>query len=561
MIEQLRIRDLGVIVDTTLSFGPGFTAITGETGAGKTMVVTALGLLMGERSDAGAVRSGADAARVGGIVRTSDPAVTELVEDAGGEVEDGDLTLSRTVSSEGRSRASVGGSAAPVGSLVKLADRLFAVHGQSEQLRLRSSTAQREMLDRFGGSALLTLLSEYQRAHHERRNRETELIELTETRDARLREAEQLREELEQIEAVDPQPGEEHELKTRIDRLSNIEELRGATSTALRALSNESDDPYSSDASALLDEALREIEKVVSSDTQLEAIAETLRALSFQVSDVGRELAGYASNLDQDGPGELALANERLAQLNALIRKHGVDTDEVIAYGASAAQRLGELDGDDDRIEALSKHLHEVRETETQLAVQLTEMRSEAAVRLGELVSTELHQLALPDAKFVVEVAPAELGKFGADEVKLLLQPHPGASPRALAKGASGGELSRVMLALEVVVAASDPVPTFVFDEVDAGVGGAAAIEIGRRLARLARTSQVIVVTHLAQVAAFANNHLQVVKDSAGGFTQSSCRQLEGEDRLAEMARLLSGLPDSENALAHASELLALAAE
>ena len=561
MIEQLRIRDLGVIVDTTLTFGPGFTAITGETGAGKTMVVSALGLLMGERSDAGAVRSGADAARVGGLVRTSDPAVTELVEDAGGEVEDGDLTLSRTVSSEGRSRASVGGSAAPVGSLAKLAERLFAVHGQSEQLRLRSATAQREMLDRFGGNTLLTLLSEYQRAHYERRDLDAELAELTETRDARLSEAERLREELEQIEAVDPQSGEEHELKTRIDRLSNIEELRGATSTALRALSNESDDPYSSDATTLLDEALREIEKVVSSDTQLEAIAESLRALSFQVSDVGRELAGYASNLDQDGPGELAEANERLAQLNSLIRKHGVDTDEVIAYGASAAQRLGELDGDDDRIEMLSKRLHEVRETEAQLATQLTEMRSDAAVRLGELVSTELHQLALPDANFVVEVAPSELGKFGADEVKLLLQPHPGASPRALAKGASGGELSRVMLALEVVVAASDPVPTFVFDEVDAGVGGAAAIEIGRRLARLARTSQVIVVTHLAQVAAFANNHLQVVKDSAGGFTQSSCRQLEGEDRLAEMARLLSGLPDSENALAHASELLALAAE
>ena len=561
MIEQLRIRDLGVIVDTTLNFGPGFTAITGETGAGKTMVVSALGLLMGERSDAGAVRSGADAARVGGLVRTSDPTVIELVEDAGGEVEDGDLTLSRTVSSEGRSRASVGGSAAPVGSLAKLADRLFAVHGQSEQLRLRSSTAQREMLDRFGGAKLLALLNEYQGAHHRRRELDAALAELTETRDERLREAARLREELEQIEAADPQSGEEHELKSRIDRLSNIEELRGATSAALRALSNESDDPYSSDASALLDEALREIEKVVSADPQLETIAESLRALSFQVSDVGRELAGYASNLDQDGPGELAAANERLAQLNALMRKYGVDTDEVIGYGASAAQRLGELDGDDDRIDELGQQLAEVREAEVTLAAQLTQLRSSAAVQLGELVSTELHQLALPDANFVVEVTAAELGNYGADEVKLLLQPHPGAAPRALAKGASGGELSRVMLALEVVVAASDPVPTFVFDEVDAGVGGAAAIEIGRRLARLARTSQVIVVTHLAQVAAFANNHLQVVKDSAGGFTQSSCTQLEGADRLAEMARLLSGLPDSENALAHAGELLALAAE
>lgn len=558
MIEQIRIRDLGVIADTTLTLGPGFTAITGETGAGKTMVVTALGLLMGERSDAGAVRSGADAARVGGLVRTEDPQIVELVEDAGGEIEDGDLTLTRTVSSEGRSRASVGGSAAPVGSLAKLADRLFAVHGQSEQLRLRSSVAQREMLDRFGGSELLGLLADYQRAHSERRELENELAGLSDARDERVREAARLREELEQIEAVDPQPGEETELKQRIERLSNLEELRGATSAALRAIADDGDDPFASDASSLVDAALREIERVVSSDAQLEALAESLRSLSFQLSDVGRELAGYASNLDQDGPGELAAANERLAALNGLLRLYGEDTAAVVAYGARSAARLNELDGDDDRIALLDRKLENAREDELGLAAQLTAVRAAAAEQLGTLVTVELHELALPDAEFVVDLQPAELGKFGADEVRLLLQPHPGASPRPLAKGASGGELSRVMLALEVVVAASDPVPTFVFDEVDAGIGGAAAIEIGRRLARLAQSSQVIVVTHLAQVAAFANNHLQVVKDSSGGFTQSSCRLLEGDDRLAEMARLLSGLSDSESALAHASELLAL---
>lgn len=560
MIEQIRIRDLGVIADTTLTLGPGFTAITGETGAGKTMVVTALGLLMGERSDAGAVRSGADAARVGGLVRTEDPQVAELVEDAGGEIEDGDLTLTRTVSSEGRSRASVGGSAAPVGSLAKLADRLFAVHGQSEQLRLRSAAAQREMLDRFGGGELLGLLADYQRAHTRRREVEAELTRLSEARDERVREAARLREELEQIEAVDPQAGEETELKQRIERLSNLEELRGATSAALRAIASDGDDPFASDASGLVDGALRDIERVVAADAQLESLAESLRSLSFQLSDVGRELAGYASNLDQDGPGELAAANERLAALNGLLRLYGEDTAAVIAHGAASAARLSELEGDDDRIAQLGQRLNNARDEEHELAARLTEMRTEAAARLGSLVTSELHELALPDAVFVVEIGPAELGKYGADEVKLLLQPHPGASPRPLAKGASGGELSRVMLALEVVVAASDPVPTFVFDEVDAGVGGAAAIEIGRRLARLAQSSQVIVVTHLAQVAAFANNHLQVVKDSAGGFTQSSCRLLEGEDRLAEMARLLSGLSDSESALAHASELLALGA-
>lgn len=558
MIEQLRIRDLGVIVDTTLQLGPGFTAITGETGAGKTMVVTALGLLMGERSDAGAVRSDADAARVGGLVHTDDATVVELVEDVGGEVEDGDLTLTRTVSREGRSRASVGGSAAPVGSLSRLAERLFTVHGQSEQLRLRSTAAQREMLDRFAGAPLLSVLGEYQRAHAERLDLAAELAELREQRDERAREAAGLREQLEQIEAVDPQPGEETELKQRIERLSNLEELRSATSSALRALSNDEGDPFSADAGGLIDGALRDLERAAGADSRLDALAETLRSLSFQVSDAARELAGYANDLDQDGPGELVAANERLALLNALLRQYGADTAEVIAQGAAAARRLIELEGDDERIDSLGLELAAVEARELELAGRLSELRRATAETLGALVTDELRLLAMPDATFVAEVAEAPLGRHGADEVRLLLRSHAGAEPRPLAKGASGGELSRIMLALEVVVAASDPVPTFVFDEVDAGVGGAAAIEIGRRLARLARSSQVIVVTHLAQVAAFANNHLQVVKDSAGGFSQSSCRRLDGEERLAEMARLLSGLSDSQSALAHAAELLEL---
>lgn len=560
MIEELRIRDLGVIADATLELGPGFTAITGETGAGKTMVVTALGLLMGERSDSGAVRVGADAARVGGLIRTSDAEVMALVAEAGGDVEDGDLTLSRTVSVEGRSRASVGGAAAPVGALARLADRLFAVHGQSEQLRLRSSTAQRDMLDRFAGEPVASLLSEYQAVHAERRELAAEVAQLTDARDARAEEARALRTELEEIAAVDPQPGEEIELRNLIERLSNLEELRAATAGALRALSDESDDPYGADASGLLDAAVRDLERVADVDERLAALAETLRGLSFQVGDAARELAGYAGDLDQEGPGELAGANERLALLTGLIRAYGASSDDVIAYSRAGIERLTELDGDDERIDRCSQRLEGLRSRELELAGALSAARRAAGSTLGALVTAELHELALPDARFVVEVADAELGRFGADDVRLLLQPHSGAAPRSLAKGASGGELSRVMLALEVVVAASDPVPTFVFDEVDSGVGGAAAIEIGRRLARLAQTSQVIVVTHLAQVAAFANNHLQVVKDSAGGFTQSSCRRLGGDERLAEMARLLSGLSDSRSALEHAAELLALGA-
>ncbi|MFA5607647.1 MAG: DNA repair protein RecN [Leucobacter sp.] len=559
MIEELRIRDLGVIADTTLTVGPGFTAITGETGAGKTMVVTALGLLMGERADAGAVRSGAPQARVTGLIHTEDPEAYELVADAGGDIEAGELVLGRTVNAEGRSRANVGGTSAPVGTLAKLAGRLFAVHGQSDQLRLRSAAAQRDTLDRFGGAPLAATLEEFQRCHRERREAAVLVAELTESRDERIAEAERLRAELEEIAAVDPQPGEEIELQERIELLSNVESLRAATGAAHEALAAESDDPFSRDAGSLIDSAVQELDRVASHDPRLAAVSDALRSVSFQLADAARELASYASDLDQEGPGELAAANERFAALSALFRAYGTDSAAVIAYAEEGSRRLVDIEGDDDRIATESDRLARLEADESALAAKLTALREAAAAQLSDAVTAELQQLALPDAEFSIRVTPLErLSAHGADEVQLELRPHPGAPTRPVAKSASGGELSRVMLALEVVVAAVDPVPTFVFDEVDAGVGGAAAIEIGRRLARLARTSQVIVVTHLAQVAAFANNHLQITKDTAGGYTESSCQRLEGEARLAEMARLLSGLSDSESALEHAAELLAL---
>lgn len=559
MIEELQIRDLGVIADTTLPLGPGFTAITGETGAGKTMVVSALGLLMGERSDAAAVRTGAKQARVSGIVHTSDPTVEAIVDALGGDVEDGELVLTRTVSAEGRSRVSIGGTSAPVGGLARLADRLFAVHGQSEQLRLKSLAAQRDTLDRFGGDPVQQALTEFQAVHARRRELAEQVDSLRNARDERAAEAARTRAELEEIEAVDPQPSEETELGERIDRLSNIEQLRAATVAAHEALSSESDDPMTRDATGLVDAAVRELERAAAFDSRLVAIGETLQSASFQLAEAARELAAYAGDLDEEGPGELAAANARLADLGTLFRLYGVDSVAVVAYAENAAARLTELEGDDERIDALTAQLEETTANELALATKLTSLRTAAAKRLSTLVSVELKQLALPDAEFVANVAPLDtLTTFGADEIQFLLAPHPGSEPRPIAKSASGGELSRVMLALEVVVAGVDPVPTFVFDEVDSGVGGAAAIEIGRRLAMLARTSQVIVVTHLAQVAAFAGNHLRVQKDSSGGFTESSCVRLEGQARLAEMARLLSGLSDSDSALEHAAELLEL---
>ncbi|MGO3147751.1 MAG: DNA repair protein RecN, partial [Leucobacter sp.] len=443
----------------------------------------------------------------------------------------------------------------------RLSTHLFAVHGQSEQLRLRSMAAQRDTLDRFGGDALAAVLTEYRAVYKERSDAEAQLAHLIESSDARAAEISQLRTELDEIASVDPTSGEEAELSSRIEVLGNVEALRAAAVHAVDALASESVSPDQQDAGALVSAAIHEIEGVATLDPRLSQALDTLRSVSFQIADVAQDLAAYASDLDDEGPGDLERANERLAALTGLFRHYGASSDAVLSYAEQASRRLLELDSDTDVLDGLDARVSSLREREADLAAKLTQLRTEEAAQLGAAVSTELRALALPDAMFVASIAPLEsFGSSGGDDVHFLLAPHPGAEPRPIAKSASGGELSRVMLALEVVLAGADPVPTFVFDEVDAGVGGAAAIEIGRRLAQLARTSQVIVVTHLAQVAAFANNHLQVVKDSSGGFTESSCRRLEGDERLAEMARLLSGLDTSESALEHAAELLQLGA-
>lgn len=567
MIDELVIKDLGVIAEARLPLGPGFTAITGETGAGKTMVVTALGLLMGARADAGAVRTGAERARVAGVIAlTGDSAhdesakqVIEHVDELGGEIEDGELLLSRSVSNEGRSRATVGGVPTPISALTAIAEHLFVVHGQSDQLRLRSTTAQRETLDRFGGAALASARTTYQAAYLRWRELTEEQQLLTTAHDERAREATQLAIDLAEIEAVNPELGEDTQIAEKLARLEHSESLRQATAIAHEVLSAESGDPFARDVRSLLIEARQQLDRVIEHDPALAPIAESLNAASFAVDDAAAELSRYAASLDADGPQEFERLQQRKAALTSLVRKFGPELDDVIAFAETGATRLAELQGDDTRIEQLAKEVTQASAAVESHAQALTELRTAAASKLSSAVSAELAALALPDAQFVVVITPAvDLGSSGADEVSFMLKPHPGAEPRALAKGASGGELSRVMLALEVVIAGADPVPTFVFDEVDAGVGGAAAIEIGRRLAKLAETAQVIVVTHLAQVAAFANNHLQVVKDSAGGYTESSCRRLDGAERVAEMARLLSGMSDSASALEHATELLAL---
>ncbi|WP_448257691.1 DNA repair protein RecN [Microbacterium aurum] len=560
MIEQMTLRDLGVIAQATLPIGPGFTAITGETGAGKTMVVTGLGLLLGARADSGVVRSGADQAVVEGVWIVPDAgAVSDRVSEAGGDVEaigDGraELYLGRTVTAEGRSRASVGGRSAPAGVLADLAEHLVVVHGQSDQLRLRSGAAQRDALDRFGGEEIAAALAAYRDAFARQRELAAELTELTERGAERAAEAEALRAALAQIEQVDPQPGEDVALAQRAERLANAEELRQAAAVAHDALSGDGDTP---DVGILLAAARRALDRAARGDETLAAHAATLDDLGYRAADLATELSAYLADLDESGPHELAAVEERRAAVGALVRAHG-SLDAALEVQRTGALRLAELDDDGDRIARLRAEEEAAASALDDLAVRLTALRRAAAERLSAAVTDELRALALPDARVEVQVTEGTASASGRDDVTILLAPHPGADLRPVARSASGGELSRVMLAIEVVIAGADSVPTFVFDEIDAGIGGAAAIEVGRRLARLAETSQVIVVTHLAQVAAFATNHLSVVKGSDGAVTASSVRALAGADREAEMARLLSGLPDSSVALEHARELLSL---
>ncbi|NKQ28865.1 DNA repair protein RecN [Streptomyces galbus] len=571
----MRIRSLGVIDDAVVELSPGFTAVTGETGAGKTMVVTSLGLLLGGRADAALVRIGAEKAVVEGrITVPADAPVAVRAEEAGAELDDGALLISRTVSAEGRSRAHLGGRSVPVGMLAELADELVAVHGQTDQQGLLKLSRQRQALDRYAGDAVAVPLAKYQEAYRRLRAVSAELDEITTRARERAQEADLLRFGLEEIEAVEPRAGEDVELAEEAERLGHAEALSSAATVAHAALAGNPEDPEGIDATTLVAGAQRALEAVRSHDPALAALADRIGEIGILLGDVAGELAGYADDLDAD-PLRLAAVEERRAALTGLTRKYG-ETDEgvaaVLAWAERAAARLTELDSDDERIDELTAERDALRVGLGGLAQALTDARGEAAERFAAAVTEELASLAMPHARVSFESRQTDdpegvevggrtvaYGPAGADEVELLLAPHPGAPARPIAKGASGGELSRVMLAVEVVFAGTDPVPTYLFDEVDAGVGGKAAVEIGRRLARLARTAQVVVVTHLPQVAAFADRQLLVEKTNDGSVTRSGVKVLEGEDRIRELSRMLAGQEDSETARAHAEELLATA--
>lgn len=569
MIEELRIRALGVIDEAMVELDPGLTVVTGETGAGKTMVITGLGLLLGARADGAVVRLGADRAEVEGHFRlTGDSSVAETVDDVGGVLDDETLVVRRSVASEGRSRAFVGGAGVPVAILSQLAPELVMVHGQSDQQGLLQPVRQRELLDAFG--QLADHANAYRAAYDVVSRLHEEVLTLTRERQERIREAELLRFGVEEVAQVAPMAGEDEALKIEDDRLSHAEDLRQAAAMVHGIVDDDSERAVVSQ----LGEVRRVLERVGTLDPALADLAKRAAEVGYLATELASALTAYIESIDAD-PNRLSQVGERRAELSTLTRKYGSSVDEVLAWSERANNRLVELDATDDVLAQLTVELDEARTHQGECALELSLGRARAAQQLSKAVTSELADLAMPDAALIVAVLQKESPEGlvlpdgrsvvaradGVDDVSFLLRPHADGAERPLGKGASGGELSRIMLALEVVLAGVNTPPTLVFDEVDAGVGGRAAVEVGRHLAMLAATSQVVVVTHLPQVAAFADRHLVVTKSSDGAVTSSDIRSLDDRGRAQELARMLAGLEDSELGRAHAAELLDLAAK
>mgnify|MGYP002714517282 FL=1 len=545
MLVDISINDLGVISRSSAELSAGLTVLTGETGAGKTMVVTGLRLLAGGRADASRVRDGAKKAAVEGHFSSSKESIRELVDSVGGDAdENGEYIVSRTVSAAGRSRAYLGGRAVPAATLGEFARELITVHGQNDQLRLLAPEEQLGAVDR-ADPKLAGVRQRYSEAFKKWRSLAKDYKRRTEQRRELAQEVDRLQFAVDEIDGIAPEPGEDEELVQLVRKLQDFDGLRESAEVAL--VSIDGTEEMEESASALLGRAASAL--AGSTDKELAALGERLSEITAQLGDISGELGGYLAGLPAD-PHLLEKSLQRQQELRTLTRKYAGDIDGVVAWRNKAAAQLESMDTSTEALEELKKQVKGAESVMIERAGELTKGRRKAAKALGEQVTRELHGLAMPNSTLTVELTQAKYSKSGADAAELQLNGKP------IASAASGGELSRVMLALEVVLAEEDGA-TLVFDEVDAGVGGRAAVEIGRRLARLAVHNQVIVVTHLPQVAAYADVHLHVSKEK---FT-SGVAELSQEERVEELARMLAGLDDTETGRAHAQELFDRAQE
>jgi DNA repair protein RecN (Recombination protein N) len=568
-LEEISIRNLGIIDQSTLELGSGLNVLTGETGAGKTMILTALALVLGGKSDSSLVRTGTE--RLVASAQFSLPAVTadlkEIAESSGSDISEGSLILTRTVNSDGKSKAVAGGTTVPAATLANFADQLVEIHGQAANHQIVKSARQRELLDRYAGTKFATALQSYQGVfsnYNELKARIKTAVDSASKKDREIGELEEFLQAWQKLKAV---RGEYAETTNQIARLSSVEDLRAASAGATQALSDES-----AGALTVLGAARRFLDLAKGKDSKLDEISGAIAEGFFLIDDAARELTSYLTALEAD-PGKLDALQSRKAEINAFLKKYGgagAGDEELILLAArakGAKEAIADLNGGEDRIKELQTELTGLKKELLKNAKSLTDLRSAAALSLSKAVTAEIAALAMPHTIFSIAITSADyegslkesdFTNLGCDEVAMQIQGHKGAPLISLGKGASGGEMSRIMLALEVVLAQTHPVGTYIFDEVDAGVGGKAAIEVGRRLAALAKHTQVIVVTHLPQVAAWADTHFVVKKSSDGSVSQSDVTKLEDKARVEEIARMLAGLEGSASAQEHAAELLAM---
>jgi DNA repair protein RecN len=552
VIESLDISNLGVIANAHVDFGPGLVVVTGETGAGKTMVLSSLQLLLGARADAALVRSGTERLSVDGIFSIT-PDIGSRVEDAGGLVEGDELIVGRSVRAAGRSRAHLGSRPVPASVLADIVGSMVTIHGQSDQIRLTGEAAQRRALDQFGGSAHAAVVEEYRAAFRGAVDIKHRLDSLRGDATERAEEIEDLRAAIDQIEALDPQPGEEENLVREAARLTNVEDLRGLMGASLGFLKGDDRGDYAGaveaarSAYAQLDEASRFDEAVAD-------FVARARNQALELDALADDLSSYLSRLDAD-PQRLAQIHARRAALKDALRGRAADIEGLLAWVQEARVRLAELSAPASDPALVEEELRAAQEHVLACGSRLTAARATLAAELASGVNEELHALSMPDATLHIDLEATKPTSHGCESVVFRLQPHPHAPARPLGQGASGGELSRVMLALELMLGRTEASSTFIFDEIDAGIGGQTATEVGARLKRLAASRQVIVVTHLAQVAAFGDQHLVIEKSD--GTTQ--VREVRGEAREAELTRMMGGDPHSAAARRHASQVLASA--
>ena len=558
-LEEISIRGLGVIESSNIEFKPGLTVLTGETGAGKTMVLTALGLVLGSKSDSDLVRAGQERAVISGRFAVPKD-IAALIIEGGGEIDDGSVVITRTVSTEGKSRVLVGGAVSSTAAVNQFAQSLVEIHAQSSSSKLNKPAVSRELLDRFAGIEL----SQYQNIFDQYKQMIDRIADLQSQLSQRDKEMALLSEFAAEFAKLAPKSGELSQIENEIAKLGSVEQLNQAVTATLNLLT---DDEIS--AINLLQQMRKTLDQVAGKDSELDQITERFTETLLNLSDVGSDLTSYLSNLEAD-PNRFASLQERKASLNSLLKRYGKGSERDAAFeqliidGQNAKAKMADLSGGDERVRELEKEAEKLFDQLKTGALAISKDRKASGEKLAKLVTDEIKNLAMPNAKFVIEQKVADSSNpknytaTGLDEIAILFAAHVGASPLSLSKVASGGELSRVMLALEVVIAEAEPIGTYIFDEVDAGVGGKAAVEVGRRLAKLAKSAQVIVITHLPQVAVWADNHLVVKKNESGLVTQSDVIEMSGDARKVEIARMLSGQEDSKTAQEHATELLAI---